>query len=335
MNNKFQLLTTLIIIILLLNIIQSTTLAQDQSTASPNKTTVVTSEAQPQSSIPFTPKTQTDLSIVTGNIQRPNGVTWYDNKLYTVCSGDWTLYEIDPANGNTIQYIYGVRNAHTLHATSIDNQLSLWIPDFQSNTLVNIYGGVSQTIASQLQGPWGITALDDQTFGVTNLAGNNIMLITQTGETREIISTLRSPTGIASDSNYIYVANNGSTRRAIEWFDKNSILTTKTTIDSSDSAEQLVTGLQNVTDLVLGPDNLLYFSYSLGTRGVVGRVDPEICRNNSGCTSDTVEIILYTELPAPLAGLTITPDMTLYIHSIFSPEIYWIQLEKPVENNSP
>jgi hypothetical protein len=78
---------------------------------------------------------------------------------------------------------------------------------------------------------------------------------------------------------------------------------------------------------VLGPDGYLYFAYSLGTRGVIGRVDPEVCRENNGCNIDRVEIVLYTELAAPLAGLAISPDMRLYVHTIFRPEIYWVQLK--------
>src|SRR5262245_15607115 len=44
------------------------------------------------------PFTQEDLSVLTGNIQRPNGLAWHDNKLYVSCSGDWTVYEIDQAS---------------------------------------------------------------------------------------------------------------------------------------------------------------------------------------------------------------------------------------------
>src|SRR5688572_17543621 len=32
--------------------------------------------------------TQADLSVLTGNVQRPNGVTWHDGNLYASCSGD-------------------------------------------------------------------------------------------------------------------------------------------------------------------------------------------------------------------------------------------------------
>jgi hypothetical protein len=278
-------------------------------------------------------KTQADLSIVTGNIQRPNGLTWHDDKLYTVCSGDWTLYEVDTVSGATSQYLYGVRNAHTLFADTSGESLELWIPDFQSNNLVHVHNGVSDVIATNLSGPWGITDLDDNTFAISNLSSNTIASITRDGVIQETISQLRSPTGLAADSDYIYVANSGSTRRAIEWYKKSDLKDIQEPIDSGEIATEqlLVSGLQNTTSLTLGSDNLLYFSYSLGTRGVVGRIDPEVCRANGGCTSEMVEIVLYTELASPLAGLTLTPDMKLFIHSIFSPDIYWVQLDSPTE----
>jgi hypothetical protein len=280
-------------------------------------------------------KTQADLSILTGNIQRPNGLTWYNSKLYTACSGDWTIYEITPETGTTNQYIYGIRNAHTLYAVNENDSLGLWVPDFQSNTLTHIQQGIVETVASNLEGPWGITQLDDQTLAITNLSGNSLIAVKQNGETKELISQLRSPTGIAIDNDYIYIANTGSTKRSIEWFSKTDILKASQPIRSSDQpANTLVTGLQNTTNLIFGPDKLLYFSYALGSRGIVGRVDPEICRANEGCTSEQVEIVLYTELAAPLAGLTISPDMRLYIHSIFSPDIYWVQLD-PITNEDP
>ncbi|MEL7236828.1 MAG: hypothetical protein AAGK74_20155, partial [Chloroflexota bacterium] len=83
---------------------------------------------------------------------------------------------------------------------------------------------------------------------------------------------------------------------------------------------------QNPTGLTMGPDGLLYVSYALGTRGVIGRVDPVMCRENGGCTNNEVEIVVYTDLAAPLAGLAISPDMRLYTHTIFSPDIYFADL---------
>ncbi len=66
----------------------------------------------------------------------------------------------------------------------------------------------------------------------------------------------------------------------------------------------LVSGLQNTTGLQLGTDGMLYFAYALGNRGMVGRVDPQVCLANGGCSNDQVEIVLYSDLSAPLAGLT-------------------------------
>jgi hypothetical protein len=260
---------------------------------------------------------------------------WINGKLYVSCSGDWTLYEIDSSTGNTVQYLYGVKNAHTFYAESQDNQTELWIPDFQSNSLVHIFQGRSETLASNLSGPWGITRLENSNFLITNLSENNIVSITPTGESQEVISDLRSPTGITSDQNNVYVANAGSTRRSIEWYSVDDVNSSETPIESGETESQsLITGLQNTTNVVLGPDERLYFSYALGTRGVIGRVDPKVCIANGGCSSNQIEIVLYTELAAPLAGLTISPDMKLYIHSIFSPDLYWLQLETNTDKNS-
>ena len=88
----------------------------------------------------------------------------------------------------------------------------------------------------------------------------------------------------------------------------------------------LVSGLQNTTDVQLGADGYLYFAYALGNRGLVGRVDPKVCQANGGCTNDQVEIVLFSDLDAPLAGLTITPDMRMFVHTMFKPEIYWAKL---------
>jgi hypothetical protein len=249
--------------------------------------------------------------------------------LYTACTGDWTVYEIDTQSGVTTQYIYGVRNAHSLYATQENDQLHLWIPDFQNNNLVHIHQGISETITSNLQGPWGISQLTPDAFAVTNLASNNIVSITKDGTTQEIVTNLRSPAGVAADEEALYVANTGSARRAIEWFDIEDVLGNAQPIDAESAVEQhsLLRGVQNITNLAMGADNDLYFSYALGTRGVVGKIDPQLCREKGGCTSEDVTVVLYTELAAPLAGLTLSPDMRLYVHSIFSPDIYWVQLD--------
>jgi hypothetical protein len=183
-------------------------------------------------------------------------------------------------------------------------------------------------VATNLQGPWGIAQLNDMQFLVTNLRGNDVVMVGD-NNTKEVITKLRSPTGIAVDDKFIYVANTGSARRAIEWFDAPTARTKTLPIDSEDKtvSHSLVTGLQNVTNIVMGGDGFLYFGYSLGTRGVVGRVDPAQCRENGGCSNDQIQIVVYSELAAPLAGVALSDDMHLYIHSIFSPEIYWVNLK--------
>jgi hypothetical protein len=348
MPQQKQRLTTLALLFTLATTFLQITIAQEPPnttpTIAPSKTptnTDIRPTTQPEprhSEQGLEPLTQTDLSTLTGNIQRPNGLFWFDNKLYAACTGDWTLYEIDLESQATVQYIFGVRNAHSMFVERLlDNgEVNLWIPDFQTNTLAHINRNGLNVTASNLNGPWGITPLNETQFLITNLLGNNVSRITRTGQIQEALTHLRSPAGIASDQDYIYVANSGSARRAIEWYPSATINQSTEPINTNTNSSEhtLITGLQNTTNITLAADGLLYFSYALGTRGVVGRVDPHRCRENGGCTHDQVEIVIYTELAAPLAGLTISPDMRLFIHSMFSPDIYWVQLPITVTENS-
>lgn len=284
--------------------------------------------------------TQEDLSVITGNVQRPNGIVWHNGLLYVACTGDWTLYEINDTTGETRTYIYGVRNSHSMYVDPGDsegNQLTLWVPDFDTNTLFQINPSRSpQPVARNLGNPWGIAYLDENHFLVTSLRENSLSIISREGAVQTILDELRSPTGIATHGNYAYVANSGSARRAIEWIDLTPI--TNTELVSAEGSEievttqPLVSGLQSTTNIVMGSDDKLYFAYSLGTRGVVGRIDPDSCREKGGCSNDEVEIVLYTDLTAPLAGLAITPDMRLFVHTMFRPEIYWTQIPQGLIN---
>ncbi|MGB1286487.1 MAG: hypothetical protein ACPG7F_08145 [Aggregatilineales bacterium] len=267
--------------------------------------------------------TQQDLDILVGNVQRPNGISWFNDKLYTVCSGDWTLYDIDASSGATRTYLSGVRDAHSVHTEADgEDNFTLWIPDFDSNQLYKVDGRSVQmtAVSSDLGGPWGIDRFDEDNLLVSNLRTNSVSKINENGLTETILTDLRSPTGIASDSDYVYIANNGSARRAIEWSDKSTL--------SNDGLQLLLKGVQNTGDLVLAEDGYLYFTYALGTRGVVGRVNPEECRDEA-CSNEDVEIVVFTELPAPLAGLTVSDDMELFFHAIYRPEIYSIDLYNP------
>jgi hypothetical protein len=235
----------------------SLAVAQDTATppALPTKTPTAlptlaeTVSVTPVASAPLLqPFTQADLTILTGNVQRPNGLAWFDGKLYVSCSGDWTVYEIDSASGTTSQYIYGVKNSNTIYAaTSADNRLNLWMPDFMSNSLVLIENGVSRNVVENLEGPWGIARWSDDTFLVTNLKGNTIVAVHPDGQFQEWLSGLRSPTGVAVDGNYVYVANTGSARRAIEWIDASNIAVSGVGVSAKDAVQPLVSGLQNTT----------------------------------------------------------------------------------------
>lgn len=276
------------------------------------------------------PRTQADLQILTGNVQRPNGIVWFNNKLYTACSGDFTIYEIDAVSAATRTYIWGVRNAHTLYAETSGNELVLWAPDFQENKLVRVDRNGVDAIAEDLADPWGIAYLNENEFLISSLRSNSLFRVNRDGTSQEIAADLRSPTGVVVDGDYVYVANTGSARRAIVWLQASDL--SRNSNDALEAAT-LVTGLQNTTGMTLAPDGFLYFAYSLGTRGVVGRVDPNLCRQEGGCTNENVEIVLFTELAAPLAGLTISPDMRLFVHTMFSPDIYWLDLNGEDEPN--
>jgi len=270
--------------------------------------------------------TQADLSVLTGNVQKPNGITWFNNKIYTACSGDSTVYEIDDTTGSTKAYIYGIKNAQTLYVENdTNNTLTLWVPDYQSNTLTKVTRSRVETVVRNLNGPWGISYVDEQHFLLTNLLSNSINLISRNGDNQVLMDNLSAPMGIVHDDQSLYVANYGSTRRSIEWYDYQPMLRGDEVSDSSKHV--LVSGLQNTTEVQLGSDGYLYFAYALGNRGLVGRVDPAVCKANGGCTNDQVEIVLFSDLDAPLAGLTITPDMRMFVHTMFKPEIYWAQLD--------
>ena len=272
--------------------------------------------------------TQEDLNVLVGNVQRPNGLVWFDDKLYTACTGDWTLYEIDAVTGATRSLVIGIRNAHALYPEVTDAGYNLWIPDFELNQFMRVDQrlGAPRTIESDnLNGPWGIAAITDELFLISNVRENNIILADREGNSRPVMTGLRSPAGLANDGDFVYVANNGSARRAIEWFSVQDLPAEDNDDPVEGVTQPLVQGLQNVSSVVMGQDGYLYFSYALGTRGVVGRVAPEECRDG-GCTNDQVEIVIFSDLQAPLAGLTISDDMRIFMHTIFEPQIYWVSL---------
>ncbi len=289
---------------------------QPQASATPRAET--TSSTSTTST--FESFTQDNLSVITGNVQRPNGMIWYNNNLYVVCNGDWTMYEIDSETGATRTYISGVRNGHAMYTEQAENDdLIVWVPDFDQGSLLRVNPvRAPDVIVTGLKAPWGISPLDEEHFLITTLGDNNIIKVSRAGEVEELLVGLRSPTGIAVEDGIVYVANNGSARRALEWFSLD---------EEAPAPKPLVSGLQSVTGITLGADGYLYFTYALGARGVVGRVDAETCREKGGCANNDVEIVVYTELAAPLAGLTISSDNRLFIHTMFRPEIYWVKLQ--------
>lgn len=311
----------------------------EQPTAAPSKTATpadadVTPE--PESTAEATDMldenrrfTQAELSVLVGNVQRPNGIVWFNDNLYTACIGDSTLYEIDSESGETRTFIFGIRDAHSLFAEETEAGFDLWVPDFATNTLYQLDQArtLPNAVTEELQGPWGIDQLDDDGFVITNLRAGELVYVSREGEITTIAEGLRSPAGVIVIDEMIILANNGSARRAIEWAE----IPEDFDIESDDlellEFQPLVSGLQNVSSLALAPDGDLYFAYALGRRGVVGRIDPTQCIDG-GCTNDETDIVIYSELDAPLAGLTISDDMRLFMHSIYLPEIYWVDLDR-------
>lgn len=272
----------------------------------------------------FEPFTQTDLSVLTGNVQRPNGIQWFDDFLYTACTGDWTLYRLESNTGETITYSYGVRSAHTMYVENTDGGIGLWIPDYDLDMIVRINRQSSPVpVVEDIPKPWGIGYLDEDSFLVTSITENAIYQVNRDGSSEVLLDGFRSPAGIVVTDEHVFVVNNGSSRRSIEWLDKASLVAKEPT-----EPQPLLSGVQNATNLVLAEDGYLYFTYALGTRGLVGRVDPTACMENGGCSNDEFQIVIYTELAAPLAGLTISDDMRLFVHTIYRPEIYWVDLNE-------
>ena len=273
----------------------------------------------------FEPFIQSDFTILTGSVQRPNGMFWHDGYVYAGCAGDWTVYRLHETTGETITYQFGIRNTHSLYVESDEEGgTDLWAVDFQDNAFVSINRGSERgllPVREGLAGPWGLApSATDDTFFITEWGSDNIINITRDGDITVVASDFADPSGIVATEDTIYVANNDSARRSIEWLDISE--------GASSQPQPLVSGLQNVTNVVMGPDDNLYFAYALGSRGVVGRVDPEVCKENGGCTNAEVELVVWTELAAPLAGLIITPEMRLYVHTMFGTEIYWLELNR-------
>lgn len=278
-----------------------------------------TVSAESQSNLLENPFLQSDLELIVGNVQRPNGLVWFDDTLYTVCNGDWTIYQIDDRSGETVTFVFGVRNGNSLIAESTEAGFDLFVPDPDTGTLwkVDQDRAAPVGVSSELPAPWGIARLNEDAFLVTDTGANAIIKVSAAGEEETIHSELRAPTGIVRADDTVYFANGGSARRGIEFFHLGG--------DGAPSEiKPLVSGLQNTTNVVMGADGYLYFSYALGTRGVVGRIEPAQCQE-SGCSNKDVEMVVFSDIPAPLA-IAVSDDLRLFLHSRYRPEIYWAPL---------
>ncbi len=265
------------------------------------------------------PFLQDDLELLVGNVQRPNGFVWHDNSLYTVCNGDWTIYKIDDRTGDTITFVFGTRDGNMLLIEETVAGFDILVPDSENGTVwkVDQSRSAPARFTTAVEAPWGIARLDESRYLITDVRTNSIVEVSENGEKRVTHSELRAPTGIVRHGNKVYFANGGSARRGIEYFEF---------INDIEYSEikPLVSGLQNTANLIMGGDGKLYFAYALGTRGVIGRIDPALC-HEAGCSNNDVESVVFSDIPAPLA-ITLSDDLRLFLHSRFRPEIYWLQL---------
>jgi hypothetical protein len=297
---------------------------QPDPTRTPRATATPDTEEVPETDVSSSheelPFVQSNLTEFTGDVARPNGMAWLNGNIYIVCAGDQTVYKLYGTSGITDTYIYGVRDAHTIYAEEQENQaVNLWVPDYRAGSLLRVTAASVEEIASGMFGPWGIAYLDPTTFLISNRINGVIELVTREGERTPVIEGLSRPTGLDHDGQYLYVANSGDPDRAVEWYPLPTARNSETV-----DADVLVSGPVSVMALRMGPDRNLYFAYDHNGVGIIGRVDPEECRANSGCTLDDVEPVVVADLEAPLAGLTFSPDGRLFFHERYGSSLYWV-----------
>ncbi|HML23454.1 MAG TPA: hypothetical protein PKD09_17495 [Aggregatilinea sp.] len=291
--------------------------AADAAQGSPTPTPVVT--AAPEGSEPLT---QTDLVWFTGDVARPNGMTWLGDLIYVICEGDKTIYKMYGTSGETDTYIYGILDAYTIYAEEESGgNVLLWVPDYKAGKLLLVTVGGVETIASALAGPWGLVPLGSTYFLVSDSLSGTVELVSRTGEVETFVDGLARPTGLEYDGSLMYVANSGSAERAIEWYELAAVRG-----DEPHPGDVLVRGLDNVMGLRIGPDGKLYFAYDEGGLGLIGRVDPAACQANGGCDADQIERVVVSELDAPLAGLAFSPDGRLFFHERYGDRLYWAEV---------
>ena len=101
-----------LLLLILVGGILSSTQRVDAVESNPNDLAFAWQEGTtppPNAAATMTPILQSDLKILSGNVQRPNGITFFDGFLYTSCSGDFTIYRLNAITGDTITYIAGVQ----------------------------------------------------------------------------------------------------------------------------------------------------------------------------------------------------------------------------------
>jgi len=262
------------------------------------------------------------IRYLTGDVAKPNGIGWYGNNLYVVCAGDGTVYELDDQTGFTNTYIYGVKDAFSIYPEKgRDGNLYLWVPDAGARSIVRVSPSEVETIVSGTGEPRSLIPYDVNTFLVSGLRANTVEQVSRDGERITWITGLEDPTALVLHREYLYVSNMSNVDRAIEWYTLADI--------RADNPEPspLLRGIEGITGMQLYSDGYLYFTYEQDGRGLVGRIQPDVCRDANGYSADQVEVVVAPRLTSPLAGLMITPDGRMFFHELYGNVLNWVQLE--------
>ena len=158
------------------------TLAQ----AIPTPTAAATPSPAESPRLPFL---QSDLTLLMGNVQRPNGLVYFDGSLFTICSGDWTIYKVDAETGDSISFVFGVQNGNSLIAESTEAGFDLFVPDPDSGALWQLdqRRQAPVKVAEELAAPWGITRLGDDVLLVSDTRANAVFAINGDGEQTKLV----------------------------------------------------------------------------------------------------------------------------------------------------
>jgi len=180
-----------------------------------------------------------------------------------------------------------------------------------------------RTVARDLHGPWGLAYVDEEHFLLTNLLSNTVNLLSRDGDNQVLLDGLSAPMGLVHDEETVYVANYGSTRRSIEWYDYDAVLD-----GSADARRSRSCAGQRLAErdrLAAWQRRQALLCLRASNRGMIGRVDPQIC----GRTAVAVTINRDRALQRPrgaAGGLNAHAGHAAVRHTMFQTDLYWADI---------